>query len=125
MTSPRRIKSRGKHPPGPRGATSAEQDERRYRRKILDQPEWLECQGVGCDLQGQISVVGSGGVFIRTPQLFPVGSALGLRIRKGTGWLEAVCVVRSNEPSGMGVEFMPPRAPLVAHFNELIGQSKP
>ena len=100
-------------------------DERRCHRKLLDQPEWLDCEGVGCELRGQISVVGLGGVFIRTPQLFPVGSALGLRIRKGKEWLEAVCVVRSNEASGMGIEFMPPRARLAPHLSELLGESKP
>lgn len=120
-----RNKSRGKHGPGPRGAGSAEAEDRRYRRKILDQPEWLECHGIGCQLQGRISVVGLGGVFIRTPQLFPVGSALGVRIRKGEEWLEAVCVVRSHEPSGMGVEFMPPRVRLTPRLSELIGEFKP
>jgi hypothetical protein len=121
VTPPRRNKSRGTLSPGPRGAGSSETDERRYRRKILDQPEWLECEGVGCELRGHVSVVGLGGVFIRTFQLLPVGSALGLRIRKGKEWLEAVCVVRSNETSGMGIEFMPPRAKLAPHLDELIG----
>jgi hypothetical protein len=124
VTPPRRNKSRGKQSLGPRGAGSAETDERRYHRKILDQPQWLECQGVGCELRGHISVVGLGGVFIRTLHLFPVGSALGLRIRKGKEWLEAVCVVRSTEDNGMGVEFMPPRARLSPHLSELIGESK-
>lgn len=124
MTPQRRNKSRGPHVPGPRGAGGAEVEDRRYPRKILDQPEWLECEGVGCELRGHISVVGLGGVFIRTRNLFPVGRALGLRIRKGKEWLEAVCVVRSNESAGMGIEFMPPRARLTPHLQEVIGEAK-
>ena len=122
MTPPRRNKSRGNPKPGPRGAGSGEIDERRYPRKILNQPEWLECEGVGCDLQGQITVVGLGGVFIRTRQIFPVGRALGLRIRKGNEWIEAVCVIRTNEPNGMGIEFMPPRVQLTPHLTDLISK---
>jgi hypothetical protein len=123
MTAQRRNKSKGPHSPGPRGAGGTEVENRRYARKILDQQLWLECEGVGCELHGQISVVGMGGVFIRTLQIFPVGHALGLRIRKGKEWLEAVCVVRSNEGAGMGVEFMPPRARLLSVLNEVPGES--
>lgn len=100
-------------------------EERRYPRKILDESQWLECEGVGCELQGQVRVVGLGGVFIRTRQTFPVGSALGLRIRNGNDWLEAVGVVRSQEPHGIGVEFMPPRERLLAQLNDLLGEAKP
>ena len=122
MTAQRRNKSRGT---GPRGAATSEADQRRYKRKILDEAKWLECEGVGCELQGHLSVIGLGGGFIRTRNLFPVGSALGLRIRKGKEWLEAVCVVRSKEDDGMGIEFMPPRIRLAPHLEEVIGDSNP
>jgi PilZ domain len=122
VTAQRRNKPRST---GPRGMAGSEEEQRRYTRKILDEPKWLECEGVGCELHGHLSVIGLGGGFIRTRNLFPVGSALGLRFRKGNEWLEAVCVVRSNENNGMGIEFMPPRNRLATHLNDVIGDSNP
>ena len=84
----------------------------------------MECEGVGAELRGQISVVGMGGAFILTSNLYPVGRPLGLRIRKGGEWIEAVCVVRSRETDGMGVEFMPPRTQLLSHLREVLGEPK-
>ena len=124
VTPPRRNKSRGKPSPGPRGAGSLEIEERRYPRKLLPGSQWLECEGVGAELHGQISVVGLGGAFIRTSNLYPVGRPLGLRIRKDGEWIEAVCVVRSKETEGMGVEFMPPRTQLLSHLSEVLGEPK-
>jgi len=125
VTPPRRNKSRGKPGPAQRGAGSLEIEERRYPRKQLPDSQWLECEGEGTELHGQISVVGLGGAFIRTTNLYPVGRPLGLRIRKGGEWIKAVCVVRSKESDGMGVEFMPPRTQLISHLSEVLGEPKP
>ncbi len=95
-------------------------DYRRYQRKHIPEEQWLECEGIGCELRGQISVVGLGGVFIQTRQAYPVGRALGVRIRHGGGWLETVCVVRSVGSGGIGVEFMPPREQLAPHLARIM-----
>lgn len=124
MTPPQRDKSRGRKKPGPHGLSNTEVEERRFPRKVLDEARWLDCEGVGCELQGKIRVLGSGGVFIRTRQTFPVGTALGLRIRKGDDWLETVGVVRSQAQNGIGVEFMPPRTRLLAQLHDLLGNAK-
>jgi hypothetical protein len=97
-----------------------EKDYRRFRRHLLAENEWLDCQGVGCELQGLVSVAGPGGVFIHTRQLYPVGRALGLRIRSGEESFEVVAVVRSLVAGGLGVEFMPMDEPLAARWSRLL-----
>lgn len=101
-----------------------EKDYRRFRRSILSEAQWMDCQGVGCALEGRISVAGPGGVFIRTPQLYPVGRALGLLIRCGEESIEAVAVVRCREAGGLGVEFMPMDETLASRWSRLLARLK-
>lgn len=97
-----------------------EKDFRRFRRHLLPESEWLDCQGVGCELEGLVSVVGPGGVFIHTRQHYPLGRALGLRIRCVEESFEVVSVVRSVVPGGLGVEFMPMDESLAARWSKLL-----
>src|SRR5713101_2550403 len=101
-----------------------EKDYRRFRRSGLPEAKWLDCRGVGCELEGRISVVGPGGVFIRTGAPYPVGRALGLRIVYREKVFELVAVVRSREIGGLGVEFMPMDEQLAARWNDLLAGLK-
>ena len=66
----------------------------------------LRCEGVDTELSGDVVMLGLGGLLIRTPVVFPKGTVFGVRIRDGEHEVEAVCAVRSVDPSGLGVEFV-------------------
>jgi hypothetical protein len=50
--------------------------------------------------------MGLGGLFIRTPIVFPKGTVFNLRIHDGECEVEAVCAVRDLRRDGIGVEFV-------------------
>lgn len=80
-------------------------DRRRHMRIAIPEKRLLECEGTSRLLQGQVSVLGLGGMFIRTQAQFPTGTTLGVRVRADGETLETECVVRDVLPNGLGVEF--------------------
>ena len=81
-------------------------DSRRYERVCVPLDADVSCQGLDTDLQGSVLVMGLGGLFIRTPVVFPKGTVLHLRIRDRDCEVEARCAVRNLSPEGIGVEFV-------------------
>ncbi len=82
-----------------------EYDRRRHCRIVIPEKHLLECAGTNRPLNGQVSVLGLGGMFIRTQVHFPVGTTLGVRVNTDGETLETECVVRDVLPNGLGVEF--------------------
>jgi hypothetical protein len=79
---------------------------RYYVRYRLPEPSQLPCEGVGTALHGYVSVIGLGGMFIRTAENFEVGKRLAVRLHCEEGVVEAKAVVRYAAPGGVGVEFV-------------------
>ena len=83
-----------------------ERDSRHYERIRVPEDKLIPCEGVGRPLRGHVSVVGLGGMFIRTRESYPVGTVFDVRLGDGEEAIEASCVVRSVDPGGLGVEFV-------------------
>lgn len=79
---------------------------RRHQRIRVPEEGLLHCEGVGTPLDGQVSVLGLTGMFIRTRDTHPVGTTLVVRLHGSNEHvIEGQCVVRDVLPGGMGVEF--------------------
>jgi len=79
---------------------------RRFERVVLPQTRWLACQAVGegVHLDGEVSVISSGGMFIRA-SVAPIGARFGVKMRNIADVVEADCIVRNHQGDGFGVEF--------------------
>ncbi len=103
---------------------SARNEYRHYQRVLVPEGAPLECRGLGIALTGQVAVVGLGGMYIRTRESHPVGTAFGVRIRLDGDVVETVCVVRSREPGGLGVEFVRLRGKYEESLKRILGRLK-
>lgn len=83
-------------------------DRRRFERVNLSAKFPLACQarGEGLLLDGEVTVISTGGMFIRTAKVQPIGSRFEVKMRNIADVVEAECVVRNNHPEGFGVEFL-------------------
>ncbi len=86
--------------------STARQHYRYYERVLVPEHYPVQCEGVGITLDGKVSVLSLGGMYIRTRESHPEGSAFGVRMRANGDVVETVCVVRRREPGGLGVEFI-------------------
>jgi hypothetical protein len=86
-------------------------DNRLYDRIYLPDEKSIPCEGLGFAFEGQISVVGLGGMYVRTGKSYPIGTVLPLRFSAGAEVVEADCIVRDVEPEGIGLEFVKLRGP--------------
>jgi hypothetical protein len=101
------------------------EDRRRHDRIVIPEDKLLSCEGVSRPLTGKISVLGTGGMYVRTTDTFPAGTELELRIRTEEDTLETPCVVRDVAPGGLGVEFTWVRGPLEEKLKKLMTRLKP
>ena len=80
---------------------------RRYQRIVV--PEGLGIRVSGCEggkaVDGIATVIGLGGMFCRTQDKLPPGTALTLRLTCADTSFETKCSVRHANEQGMGVEF--------------------
>ncbi len=85
-----------------------EQNRRRFERVALPESRWLACQaiGEGLHLDGAVTVISSGGMFIRAGRPQPIGARFGVKMRNIADVVEADCVVRNHQADGFGVEFV-------------------
>ena len=81
-------------------------ENRLYDRVTLEEGKYIPCEGLGFTFEGQVTVIGLGGLLIRTTKSYPVGTVLPLRLRSGDDVFEADCIVRDLEEGGIGVEFV-------------------
>ena len=81
-------------------------DNRLYDRLYLTESQYLNCEGVGFALEGRVTVIGLGGLYMLTDKSYPMGTVLALRILGGAEVVEADGIVRDVEPEGFGVEWV-------------------
>lgn len=101
------------------------QDRRHHDRIVIPEDKLLPCEGVNRPLTGKISVLGTGGMFLRTKTVYPPGTELELRIHAEGETLETPCVVRDAAPGGLGVEFTWVNRPLEERLKKLLTRLKP
>ena len=87
---------------------AAHDNRRRFERVFIQEGRWLACQatGEGVALDGEVCVLGLGGMFIRTAKVQPIGARVGIIMRNIADIVEADCVVRNNHHEGFGIEFV-------------------
>ncbi len=95
-------------------------DRRRVERVVIPEDQLLPCEGISRPLAGKVSVLGTGGMYIRTRDSYPSGTELELRIRADDQTLQTPCVVRHVLPGGLGVEFTWLRGPLEAKLQKIL-----
>ena len=101
------------------------EDRRRRERVVIPEEKLLACEGVNRPLSGKVSVLGTGGMYVRTSDTYPPGTELELRIRGDGETLETPCVVRDVTPGGLGVEFTWLRGALEAKLQKIISRLAP
>lgn len=81
-------------------------DLRRHQRILVPSGQRLRVHGNGGGprLEGIVSAIGMGGMFIRTDSAPPPGTVLNLRLEDRVAAFDSECTVRYVEESGMGVE---------------------
>jgi hypothetical protein len=60
-----------------------ERDTRHYERFRVPEEKLIPCEAVGRPLRGHISIVGLGGLYVRTRESYPAGTVLDLRFGDG------------------------------------------
>jgi hypothetical protein len=79
-------------------------DPRRHARILLDPQHTLRCESAAPKINGSVTVIGLGGMFVRTASIQPFGAELRLRVHNSVTF-EVGCTVRSVSENGVGVEF--------------------
>jgi hypothetical protein len=78
---------------------------RRHQRILVPEGHLLRCRGAEPNVEGIVTVIGLGGMFIRTRNSQPYGAVLNLRIQNEFSVFDAQCTVRNVADNGLGVEF--------------------
>ena len=79
---------------------------RRYGRVVIPEEKLMPCLGTSKELTGQVSILGLGGMFIRTKDTFPTGTVLSVRFTFEDITVQTDCAVRYGNERGVGVEFV-------------------
>lgn len=93
-------------PSAPHVETPMRRYKRHYERYRLPEQNQFPCEGVDSPLRGYISVIGLGGMFVRTAEMFGFGTRLAVRLHTEDGVVETKAVVRYAAPGGLGFEFV-------------------
>lgn len=95
---------------------------RRFERIDLPEGRRLICSayGGGVALDGEVTVISPGGMFIRTDEAQQIGSRFEIKMRNIADVVEAECVVRNKHPEGCGVEFVDMRAKFRENLDRII-----
>jgi PilZ domain len=81
-------------------------DLRRHQRVLVPTGHTMRIHGNGAGpkFEGTVTVIGLGGMFIRTQETQPPGTVLTLRLDDTVATFECECTVRHVTGNGMGVE---------------------
>ncbi|MBI3404616.1 MAG: PilZ domain-containing protein [Acidobacteria bacterium] len=95
---------------------------RRFERVSLAENRRLACSalGEGLHLDGEVTVISTGGMFIHTAAVQPIGARFDIKMRNIADVVEADCVVRNNEREGFGVEFIDMRPKFRENLERII-----
>jgi len=97
---------------------------RRYGRVVVPENNLMPCEGTSKPLRGEITIIGLGGMFIRTRASFPAGTVLGTRFRMEELVVETDCAVRYAAPTGLGVEFVRLRGTSSENLQKILAKLK-
>ena len=84
--------------------TQVRKDLRQHQRLLVPEGRKISAEGEDPELVGTVTVIGLGGMFIRTRNPQHLGSAFHLQLVDAFISLDAECTVRSLSDRGMGVE---------------------
>lgn len=80
-------------------------DLRQHQRLLVPEGRRMAVEVAGLEFGGTVTVIGLGGMFIRTRNSQQLGSAFHVQLVDAFISLDAECTVRSLSERGMGVEF--------------------
>jgi|SRR5579862_6764620 len=75
------------------------------RHERISVPAAIEIHAAAPGVAGVATVIGAGGMFLRTGDVRPPGTVLAFKLTCGKLSLEASCTVRYITEHGMGIEF--------------------
>jgi len=81
------------------------EDRRKHKRILLPEHQFLVCKSLDPKFDGKVSVIGTGGLFVRTRHALTMGQTLHMRIEDPSLTFEVQCTVRDVNEKGVGVEF--------------------
>jgi c-di-GMP-binding flagellar brake protein YcgR len=81
------------------------EDRRKHKRILLPEHQFLHCRGINPKFEGQVSIIGAGGLFVRTNQSLSMGQTIRLKIEHPNLNLEVEAKVRDVTETGAGLEF--------------------
>jgi hypothetical protein len=81
-------------------------DLRRHERILVPGGQAIRAAGnaEGPHLEGIVTVIGLGGMFIRTGNSYPAGAVLHVVLKCSPLSIESECIVRNSVSNGIGVE---------------------
>jgi hypothetical protein len=83
---------------------AAKKERRRHQRVLVPEGRIIRAQGTRPRLEGIVSIIGPGGMFIRTRDSQPCGTVLKLKLKDSTFSFRVLGTVRHVEENGLGVE---------------------
>jgi c-di-GMP-binding flagellar brake protein YcgR len=95
------------------------EDRRKHRRILLPEHQFLSCKGLDPKFEGQVSVIGAGGLYVRTRHQLTMGQNVRLKVEHPNLILEVEAKVRDVTETGAGLEFNeldPPRQRTLQDF---------
>ena len=101
------------------------EDRRKHNRILLPEHQFLHCKGVDPKFEGKVTVIGSGGLFVRTKQAMTMGQTIYLKVEDPNLNLEAEAKVRDVNEKGVGVEFANLDAPTQRKLQDFLRNIRP
>jgi PilZ domain len=83
---------------------SGQKERRRHKRVLVPEGRTIRAEGTRPHLEGIVSVVGMGGMFIRTHDSQPCGTTLELKLKDSSFSFRVIGTVRHVAENGLGVE---------------------
>jgi len=100
-------------------------ERRVHGRILLPEGGMIPCRGISPKFEGVISVIGVGGMFIRTRESFTHGTSLSVSIEDTSLKITADCRVCDVQANGVGVEFTDLDAETQRKLQELLQPLRP
>jgi len=100
-------------------------ERRAHRRILLPEGSMIPCRGISPKFEGVISVIGVGGMFIRTRESYAHGTSLSVSIEDTSLKITAECRVCDVQADGVGVEFTDLEAQTQRKLQELLQRLRP
>jgi c-di-GMP-binding flagellar brake protein YcgR len=101
------------------------EDRRKHKRILLPEHQFLSCKGLAPKFEGQVSIIGTGGLFVRTRQSLTMGQTIRLKVEDPALSIEVECKVRDVSEKGVGVEFMPLDPPRQRTLQDFLHSLRP